>query len=64
MKLELRKTTFLRSGNMACAPRSNKKATKIAFDVLGTPPNLKSKRTAKQQWIDKMLSQQETSRVK
>lgn len=49
---------------MACAPRQNKKATKIAFDILGTPPNLKFKRTVKQQWVNKMLLSQESSRVK
>ncbi len=49
---------------MPAAPRSNKKATKIVFNILGTPPNLKFKRNAKQEWINKMLLTQETSRVK
>ena len=49
---------------MAAAPRQNKKATKIAFNILGTPANLKFKRTARQEWVNKMLLSQETSRVK
>jgi len=49
---------------MPSAPRQNKKATKIAFDILGTPPNLSFKRNAKQEWINKMLLARETSRVK
>jgi hypothetical protein len=49
---------------MPAAPRQNKNATKIAFGILGTPPNLSFKRNARQQWINKMLLSQETSRVK
>lgn len=64
MKAGLNAIMFLKVGNMACAPRSNKKATKIVFDILGTPPNLKFKRNAKQEWVNKMISSQETSRVK
>lgn len=55
---------FRRSGKMPCAPRQNKKGTKIAFAILGTPDNLKFKRTPKQEWVNKMLLSQETSRVK
>lgn len=64
MKAKQNVITFRRSGNMAAAPRQNKKGTKIAFGILGTPPNLSFKRNARQQWINRMLSQQETSRVK
>lgn len=49
---------------MPVAPRQNRKATKIAFSILGTPPNLKFKRNAHQEWVNKMLLTQETSRVK
>lgn len=45
-------------------PRSNKPATKIAFSVLGTPPNLEFKRSKSQEKVNKMLLSQETSRVK
>lgn len=49
---------------MAAMPRFNKKATKIAFKILGTPANLVSKRSKQQEYVDKMLTSQETSRVK
>lgn len=64
MNLLLNVITFRRSGKMAAAPRQNKKATKIAFSILGTPANLRSKRSAHQEWVNKMLSSQETSRVR
>jgi len=32
---------------MPSMPRSNKKATKIAYDILGTPPNMQGKKTKK-----------------
>ncbi len=49
---------------MPCMPRSNRKATKIAFNILGVPPALKFKRTAAQQEMNKLLLAQETSRIK
>lgn len=44
--------------------RSNKKATKIVFDILGKPAALKFKRSAAQQKLNEQLLAQETSRVK
>lgn len=64
MNQKLNATTYRKSGKMAAMPRSNKKATKIAFNILGTPGNLSSKRSARQEWINKMLLSQETSRIK
>jgi hypothetical protein len=49
---------------MPATPRSNKKATKVAFGILGTPENIKFKRTKYQEYINKMLISQESSRVK
>lgn len=49
---------------MPVAPRFNKKGTKVAFSILGTPPNLKFKRSKFQEYVNKMLLSQETSRVK
>jgi len=45
---------------MPCAPRWNKKATKIAFNIIGTPPSLKFKPTPKEVEINKSIMQQET----
>ena len=45
-------------------PRPNKKATKIAFDLLGTPPNLREKKTALQKKIDRRLLYDDTQRVR
>ena len=64
MKAKRNVITFRRSGNVPAAPRQNKQGTKIAFAILGTPPNLKFKRTPRQEWVNKMLLSQETSRVK
>lgn len=49
---------------MPAAPRQNKKGTKIAFAILGTPANLKFKRSPQQEWVNKMLLSQESSRIK
>ena len=64
MKAKLSVTTFQRSGNMACAPRYNKPATAIAWKILGKPANLSFKRSKQQEYVNKMLLSQETSRVK
>lgn len=49
-------------------PRCNKKATKIAYDILGTPANIRSfqkkKKDSKSKEIDKELLFEETSRVR
>jgi len=44
--------------------RSNKKATKIAFDILGKPAPLKFKRSAAQEKLNQQLLSQESSRIK
>jgi ornithine carbamoyltransferase len=49
---------------MPCAPRYNKKGTKVAYSVMGTPQNILFKRSKWQQYVNKMLISQESSRVK
>ncbi len=50
--------------NMPAAPRLKNRATKIAFSILGTPANIKFKRSAFQQRINKELNYQESSRIR
>ena len=46
-------------------PRPNKKAEKIAFNILGTPSNLqKRKITEEKRSVDKRLVFEETTRVR
>ena len=40
---------------MATTYRTNKKATKIAFDILGVPANLRSKKTEKEKEQDSKI---------
>jgi hypothetical protein len=49
---------------MAQAPRQNNKATKIAYNILGKPSNLKSKQTRKQKKRDAIITYQDTDRAK
>jgi hypothetical protein len=50
---------------MPAAPRlKNIRATKIAYDILGEPENLKAKRSKKQKRIDHQLLYQDTTRVR
>lgn len=49
---------------MPATPRLKGIGKKIAFAILGTPPNLKSKKTAKQKEIDRKLVYQDTQRVR
>jgi hypothetical protein len=49
---------------MATMPRSNKPATAIAWKILGKPANLAFKRSKWQEYVNKMLISQESSRVK
>jgi hypothetical protein len=49
---------------MPTMPRPNKKATKIAFDLLGTPPSFKQKQNALQKKINQRLLFDETQRVR
>lgn len=44
--------------------RPNKKASKIAFDIIGKPQVFDYKRSAAQKKVDKELASQETSRVR
>lgn len=45
-------------------PRPNKKATKIAFKILGTPPNLKYKPDQARKRVNAKLISEETQRVR
>lgn len=47
---------------MPVAPRWNKKATKIAFNIIGTPPNLKFKPSEKEIEINKTIIVQDSLR--
>ncbi len=49
---------------MPAAPRIKGKAAKIAFSILGVPANLKAKKSAAQQELDRRLAAQETQRVR
>jgi len=49
---------------MPSAPRVKGKAAKIAFKILGTPANLKFKRSKEQERVNQQLLSQETSRVR
>lgn len=49
---------------MPMMPRQNKKATKVAFSILGTPAPLKFKRSKAQEQMNEILLSQESSRVK
>ena len=49
---------------MPVMPRYLKKATKIAFDILGTPPNLSTKKTVREKEIDRRLLYENTQRVR
>lgn len=44
--------------------RQNKKATKIAFNILGVPAPFRFKRSSAQEQLNKRLLSQETSRIK
>lgn len=49
---------------MPAMPRVNGKSKKIAFDILGTPPNIKDKKTSLQKKIDHKLLYENTQRVR
>jgi len=49
---------------MPAMPRPNKKATQIAFNILGVPANMRSKKTESQKKLDQQLLAQQTSRIK
>jgi len=48
---------------MPAMPRSTKKADKIAFQIIGTPPNMK-KDKSKDDNVEKQLVFEETTRVR
>lgn len=50
--------------NMPAAPRLKTKATKIAFKILGVPPNMKSKPDKSKKKINQRLLFLETARVR
>lgn len=45
-------------------PRVNGKAKKIAFSILGVPPNMRDKRTAEQKKVDRIILYDNTQRVR
>lgn len=47
---------------MAVAPRWNKKAMKVAFNIIGTPPNLRYKPNEQELKITKSLLFQQSVR--
>jgi len=49
---------------MPSMPRIDKKANKIAFDLIGKPANLHRKSRKKQAKINEQLLRQETTRIK
>jgi hypothetical protein len=49
---------------MPAMPRVKGLGTKIAFNVLGKPENLNFKRSKAQEYVNKQLNAQETSRVR
>ncbi len=49
---------------MPSMPRFNGKATKIAYDILGKPQNLKPEHNETQREIDIRLNYEETRRIR
>jgi len=49
---------------MPGCPRKKGLPKKIAFSILGTPPNLKDRRTARQKEVDHKLLYENTQRVR
>ena len=49
---------------MPAMPRQNKKATKIAYRILGKPANLKAKTNEKEKSVKARLIFEETMRVR
>jgi hypothetical protein len=49
---------------MPATPRQKGAATKIAFNLLGKPANMRSKRTKERELLDKRLTEEETVRVR
>lgn len=49
---------------MACMPRIKGEATKIAYNILGVPSNIKAKETPEQKKRNKRLLSEETQRAR
>lgn len=49
---------------MPTMPRYDKKATKIAFKILGKPANLKNRLKDKESWANRRLIFEDTARVR
>lgn len=49
---------------MPAMPRIKGKATKIAYKILGTPPNMVFKRSPKEKKVNRRLIFEETTRVR
>lgn len=49
---------------MPAMPRMSSKATKIAYKILGVPANIRDKKTKKQKELEKLLTAEETVRVR
>lgn len=50
---------------MPIMPRNPKnKATKIAYDILGKPENMKQKKNQYQTWLNKKLNREDTRLIK
>lgn len=49
---------------MPLMKRLSKKAIRVAYALLGTPPNMNQKKTREQKRVDQILLQQNTHRVK
>lgn len=49
---------------MPAMPRQHSKATKIAYKILGVPANIAHKRSKKEQYINRRLWFEESSRAR
>lgn len=49
---------------MPAMPRMNKKSSKIAWNIIGVPANIKYSKSAFSEKINKQLNTQYTSRIK
>jgi hypothetical protein len=49
---------------MPAMPRFSAKGTKIAYKILGVPPNIAFKRNKKERSVNKRLTFEETARVR
>ena len=59
MSLKFIRGSNLEGFNMPSMPRINKKCKKIAYDILGEPPALKSYKTKRQKKLDREILESE-----